>query len=68
MWVLVVLQIVAGSATVKSSLPITYTGVVMQEFSTKESCLNAKLVIDRLNQSASGATRNGILAHECIEK
>jgi hypothetical protein len=68
MWVLVVLQIMAGSATAKNSLPITYSGVVMQEYSTKESCLNAKKMIENMSSQKSDSSRNGLLSLECIEK
>jgi hypothetical protein len=71
MWILVVLQIMSGSATAKSSLPINYSGVVMQEFKSKESCERAaKLLAEMAKISGAGdvAYRNGIISAQCIEK
>ena len=68
MWILIVLQIMAGSATAKSSLPVTYSGVVMQEFSSKESCLNAKKTIEKMSSESTDSARQGLLSLQCIEK
>lgn len=68
MWILVVLQIMAGSATTKNTLPITYSGVVMQEFSSKESCRNAKKTIEKMSSDSSDSARQGLLSIQCIEK
>lgn len=68
MWILIVLQIMAGSATAKNTLPITYSGVVMQEFSSKDSCLNAKNTIEKMSSESADSARQGLLSIQCIEK
>lgn len=71
MWVLIVLQLMSGSATAKNSMPITYSGVVMQEFSSQDSCEQAAKVIENFKtQSADTAVtyRNGILATQCVKQ
>lgn len=71
MWVLIVLQLMSGSATAKNSMPITYSGVIMQEFSSQESCEQAAEVIERLkthSEETSLAYRNGIISSQCVKK
>lgn len=61
----------SGSATAKNSMPITYSGVVMQEFASQESCEQAAKVIEKFKtQSAdtSVSYRNGILATQCVKQ
>ena len=71
MWVLIVLQLMSGSATAKNSLPIAYSGVVMQEFSSQESCENAAKAIKDLKSKAGNfemSFRNGIVDTQCVKK
>lgn len=71
MWILIVFQLMSGSATAKNSMPITYSGVVMQEFSSQESCEQAARVIDKLktdNTESSVLYRNGIISTQCVKK
>jgi hypothetical protein len=73
MWILIVLQLVAGSATAKNSMPIVYSGVVMQEFATKNSCEHAKITIALMNLNKNDGEHlmkihNGILKLECVKK
>jgi len=73
MWILIILQLVAGSATAKNSMPIVYSGVVMQEFATKDSCEQAKITIDKMNLNRNGGEHlmkinNGILELQCVKK
>lgn len=73
MWILIVLQLVAGSATSKNSLPIIYSGVTMQEFSSQDSCERAikeikSLSIQAGKESELLSVRDGILSMRCIKK
>jgi hypothetical protein len=66
MWILIILQITAGSATSHSSYPITYSGVTMQEFSSKATCIKAKNTI--LKMAKLSDSQSGILSAECVMK
>jgi hypothetical protein len=71
MWILIVLQLASGSATAKNSLPINYSGVVMQEFSSQESCQHAAKTIEVLASQSTETRlgyRNGIISTQCIPK
>lgn len=71
MWVLIVLQLMSGSATARNSMPINYSGVVMQEFSSQTSCEQAARVVRQLgNHGGDGSVdfRNGIIAAQCVQK
>lgn len=73
MWVLIVLQLMSAGATSKNSMPIAYSGVVMQEFSSQQSCEQAKEAIshmnaDRNNQKFDFNVRDGIVSFKCVKK
>lgn len=71
MWVLIVFQVMAGSSTASSSLPINYSGVVMQEFQSRETCEKAAALVQSFKTKASGAEltyRNGIISAQCVQK
>lgn len=73
MWVLVVIQLMAGSATGRSSLPSLHSGVAMQEFSSHETCEQAVKEIRTLsaktNQESQYLTvHDGIISMRCIKK
>ena len=73
MWVVIVLQIFSSAPLQGSYQPIVYDGVVMQEFSSKESCENAAKKVseldDRRNQGDKKfEIRSGIIAMECVKK
>lgn len=63
----------AGSATAKNSMPIVYSGVQMQEFSSPESCNVAKNTILKMNQNRNAGEHamninSGILEMKCVQK
>lgn len=73
MWVLIVLQLMSAGATSRNSMPIAYSGVVMQEFSSKENCEGAKEAIakmnsERNNQSFDFNVRDGIISFKCVKQ
>ena len=73
MWVLIVLQLMSAGATSRNSLPIAYSGVVMQEFSSQETCEAAKESItkmnaDRNNQKFDFNIRDVIVSFKCVKK
>jgi hypothetical protein len=73
MWVLIVLQLMGGGATSHNSLPITYTNVTMQEFSSQESCESAKNAITVMNAKRNdGANmmniRDGMIQLKCVKQ
>ncbi len=73
MWILIVIQLMAGSATAKNSMPIVYSGVQMQEFSSQESCNVAKNTILKMNQNRNAGEHvmninSGVLEMKCIQK
>ena len=74
MWILIVMQLTAGSATAHNSFPIVYSGVAMQEFSSSASCKAAKRAIQRLDQRRGESAgqmlsiRPGIVTMECVRK
>ena len=52
-------------------MPITYSGVVMQEFTSQESCEQAAKVIENLKTTSVDTPlsyRNGILSTQCVKK
>ncbi len=73
MWVLIVMQLVAGSATAKNSFPIVYSGVEMQEFASQETCNAAKASIQKMMEKRNDGgyaftINNGVLGLECVKK
>lgn len=73
MWILIVLSIAAGAGTAKNSFPITYTGVTLQEFESKESCEAAKITISAMNKKRNDGEhiqniQNGVLDMQCVKK
>ena len=73
MWILIVLQLTAASATARSSLPTLYSGVAFQEFSSQESCERARSLLFKGDLSANAAldlanVRSGILSASCQPK
>lgn len=72
MWILIVLQLTAGSATAHNSFPIVYSGVTMQQFESKETCEQAKNVIKKMNGKRNDGDsvytiRSGILEMSCVQ-
>lgn len=71
MWALIVLSIMAGSATGKSSMPILYSGVTIQDgFKSEQSCEDFKKTILEMNNQRDGGpqtsgVRDGIIAMKC---
>lgn len=74
MWILLVLQLTAGSATSHNSMPITFTGVSMQEFSSLDTCEAAKKTIDEMSTRRNNTEkhtyplRDGIIEMKCVKK
>ncbi len=73
MWVLIVLQLMSGSGTARNSLPIAYSGVVMQEFSSQETCEAAQKSISVMNQNRNNGNqdfniRDGVISFKCVKK
>ena len=73
MWILLVIQLVAGSATAKNTTPIVYSGLESQEFTSKKNCEDAKKAILKMNDQRNDGEhtmqiRNGILSVECVPK
>ncbi len=73
MWILIVIQLTAASATARSAMPTLYSGVTFQEFSTKESCekvraLLGKPDISTLHTADLDNVRSGILSTSCQPK
>lgn len=73
MWILIVIQITAVSATARSAMPNFYSGVTFQEFATKESCEKARALLDNTTLYADAAAelgnvRRGILSTSCQPK
>lgn len=75
MWVLIVLQIMSGAGIQDSYHPVVYSGVVMQEFASKDSCEAAKKTIQSLdadrnntNKDMKVEIRDGIASMECVKK
>lgn len=71
MWALIVMSIMAGSATAKNSMPIVYSGVqITTGFESKKSCEDFKAYILEANKNRnSGAqtvnVQDGIISVEC---
>jgi uncharacterized protein YegP (UPF0339 family) len=73
MWILIALQLMAGSGTAKNSYPVAFSGVTMQEFSSKDSCEQAIKTIKKMNERRNGGEqafeiRNGIIELQCVNK
>lgn len=74
MWVLIALQLMAGSGTARNSFPIVFSGITTSEFSTKESCEEAKNTINMMNSMRNRNSelafeiRNGIIELKCVPK
>lgn len=73
MWVLIVLQLMSAGATSRNSMPIAYSGVVMQEFSSKETCEAAKETISHMNAARNNQNfdfnvRDGIVSFKCVKQ
>jgi uncharacterized protein involved in type VI secretion and phage assembly len=73
MWVLLVIQLTAASATARSSMPTLYSGVAFQEFSSKESCERARALISQTaaqvaDNAAPDKIHNGVLSTSCLPK
>lgn len=73
MWILIVIQLTAASATARSAVPTLYSGVAFQEFTSQESCEKARVLIEKVAVSAGPAAglnnvRSGILTASCQPK
>lgn len=73
MWILIVIQLTAASATARSAMPTFYSGVTFQEFASRESCEKARALLEKpaLHASAEAAldnVRSGILSTSCQPK
>lgn len=73
MWILIVIQLTAASATARSALPALYSGATFQEFASQESCEKARSLLAK-PATLAGATssldqvRSGILSTTCLPK
>lgn len=73
MWILIVIQLTAASATARSAMPTLYSGVTFQEFTSRESCENVRALLDKPNVGATSTmaldnVRSGILSTSCQPK
>ncbi len=73
MWILLVIQLTAASATARSAIPTLYSGVAFQEFTSLESCEKARVHLIRSSALvpegvALDNVRSGVLSATCLQK